>query len=148
MKQNHALYPKKAILDILKDKPGGVKVLLTGEHMSGVQLIATGYKYNRKTTLFFVSTPGAGATTDGEPYEMKWSDEFGNVHVRDVPRPALVSYFFQHVNAIDIHNHLRQYCLRIEKRWVTSNPYFQLTTTLMGMNVVDTFRHRLSVQTR
>ena len=140
IKQNHSLYPKKQITEILTGLPGGTKVVLTGTHSSGVNLVATGYKYNTKTILYFVSTEQAASTTDGTPYEMKWTDEYSNVHIRTVPRPELVSFFFEHVNAVDVHNHLRQHCLKLEKKWVTHNPYFRLATTLTGMNVVDTYR--------
>ena len=140
IKQNHAQYPKQAITDILKDAPGGTKVVMTTTNSMGVELIATGYKYNKKSILFFVSTPGAGSTVDREPYEMKFVDEYANIHIREVPRPALISYFFQHVNAVDVHNHLRQSSLRLEKKWVTFDPYFRLATTLLGINVVDTYR--------
>ena len=140
IKQNHSLYPKKQITEILTDLPGGTKVVFTGTHPSGVKLVATGYKYNKKTILYFVSTEHAASTTNGTPYEMKWTDEHSNVHIRKVPRPELVSFFFEHVNAVDVHNHLRQYCLKLEKKWVTHNAYFRLATTLTGMNVVDTYR--------
>ena len=49
IKQNHSLYPKQYITDILKNMPGGTKVVLTGTHQSsGTKLVATGYKYNKK----------------------------------------------------------------------------------------------------
>ena len=112
------------IHDILKDKPGGTKVVLIDTHPSGIELVATGYKYNKKTILYFISTKSAASTTDGSPYEMKLTDDHSNVHVCKVPRPELVSFFFEHVNAVDVHNHLRQFCLKLEKKWVTQNPYF------------------------
>ena len=140
VKQNHSLYPKKQIEEILGDAPGGASVVLTGIHSTGIQLVAVGYKYNSKTILNFVCTDGAGTTKEGKPYEMKWTDEFGNVNVRTVPRPYVVSNFFEHCNSVDIHNHLRQSCLKLEKKWVTTDCWFRLSTTLMGINVVDTFR--------
>ena len=139
VKQNHGLFPKDKITKILKDKPGGTKVVMHGCY-DGVELVATGYKYNKKAILFFISTTGAGSTVDGKPYEMKFADENGNIHIRLVPRPELVSFFFQHVNAVDIHNHLRQSSLRLEKKWITFDGYFRLSTTLIGINVVDTYR--------
>ena len=39
-----------------------------------------------------------------------------------------------------MHNHLRQYCLKLEKKWVTHNAYFRLATTITDMNVIDTYR--------
>ena len=41
---------------------------------------------------------------------------------------------------MDVHNQLRQYSLHLEKKWVTSKPYFRLHTTLVGINVIDTYR--------
>jgi hypothetical protein len=82
----------------------------------------------------------AGDTTLGEPYQMKFPDQFGNIHIREVSRPDVISRYFQDSNCVDVHNQLRQYALRLEKKWVTTNPYFRLHTTLTGINVVDTFQ--------
>ena len=87
-----------------------------------------------------MSTPGAGSTCPGEPYEMKWSDEHGNIHMRKVPRPAVNSKFFNNSNAVDVHNHMKQYALKLEKKRVTMDCYFCLSTTLLGMTVVDCYR--------
>ena len=140
VKQNHALYPKKQLEEVLNDAPGGVSMILSGTHSSGLHLIAIGYKYNSKTVLCFICTEGAGSTAEGKPYEMKWTDECGNINVRNVPRPQIISQFFANCNGVDIHNHLRQYCLRLEKKWITADCWFRLSTTLMGINTVDTFR--------
>ena len=139
VKTNHSLFPKKHIEDLLKGAPGGVSVVLQSE-VEGIHLLAIGYKYNTKSTLFFVCTGGAGSTAPGQPYEMKWSDDHGNIHVRNVQRPAVLSKFFKYINGVDIHNHLRQSCLKLEKKWITMDCWFRLTTTLLGMSVVDTFR--------
>jgi hypothetical protein len=55
---------------------------------------------------------------------MKFPDEHGNIHVREVPRPVVVSDYFAACNSVDVHNQLCQYALKLEKKWVTSNPYF------------------------
>ena len=139
IKTNHSLFPKKQIEEILCDAPGGISVVLQG-NVDGIPLLCIGYKYNKKTTLHFVCTSGAGSTGPGEPYEMKWSDDHGNIHIRNVSRPAVISRFFKHSNSVDVHNHLRQYCLKLEKKWVTVDCWFRLTTTLMGISAVDAFR--------
>ena len=79
VKQNTGLYPKEFIEDALKDSPGGVHIVLKGRHPNGHNLIAIGYRYSSKKTLLFIMTEGAGSTTPGQPYEMKFTDAYGNV---------------------------------------------------------------------
>lgn len=134
-----ALYPKEFIEDVLKDAPGGVCIALEGKAPNEQNLIALGYRYSRKATLFFVMTPNAGSTFPGFPYEMKYTDDYGNVQVRNVSRPDVLSKYFQSSNVIDIHNQLRQGNLALEEKWSTQNCWFRLATTLIGMCVTDTY---------
>ena len=115
IKSNHGLYPKQFIEDALKDGPGGTHIVLEGKHPDGAELIAIGYRYNSKVTLCFVMTKNVGSTKPGTPYEMKFTDLHGNVHVRLVDRPAVISNFFQASNCVDKHNQARQYELALEK---------------------------------
>ena len=73
------LYPKQFIDDALSGAPGGVHIVLRGKHPNGNTLVAVGYRYSSKKTLFFIMTEGAGPTTPGRPYEMKFTDTYGNV---------------------------------------------------------------------
>ena len=79
VKNNSALYPKAFIEEKLKECPGGVHIVLKGRHPNGHNLVAIGYRYSSKKTLFFIMTEGAGSTTPGKPYQMKFTDEYGNV---------------------------------------------------------------------
>ena len=81
-----------------------------------------------------------GKTTAGDPYEAKFPDKFGNVCVREVARPDILSKYFKYSNSIDVHNQSRQYDLSLEKKWVTQDPYFRLYTTSIGMLVTDMWR--------
>jgi hypothetical protein len=139
VKTAHSLFPKSFIEDILAKEPGGASIVLRSV-LEDVPLIAIGYKYNKKRVLHFVMSENAGSTTDGDPYQMKFADQFGNIHIREIPRPEVISTYFQDSNCVDVHNQLRQYALRLEKKWVTTNPYFRLHTTLIGINVIDTFQ--------
>jgi hypothetical protein len=136
VKTGHGLFPKSFIEETLKDAPGGVWIVLEATH-DGVPLLAIGYRYSTRTTLCFVATKDAGSTTKGNPYEMKYTDDWGNVNVRFVDRPEIISKFFERSNMIDRHNHVRQSELALEKRWLTQNPYFRLHTSIVGFNVVD-----------
>ena len=111
-----------------------------------ILLYAIGYKYNKKKTISFVATPNTGHTKPGVPYEAKWRGVNGEMMVREVPHPHLISQYFKHSNAVDTHNHLRQGELGLEKQWVTHDGFFRIITTLFGIVVTDAFlvyRHQL-----
>ena len=75
LKASHGGYPKDFINEHLEDAPGGVHIVLKGTLPYGQEMVATGNKYCSKKVLYFLSTPGAGSTTPGEPYEMRYTDE-------------------------------------------------------------------------
>ncbi len=139
VKQFHTLFPKEYIEEVLKEAPGGVHIVLKGTTRDERNLVAIGYRYSHKTILHFVLTENAGSTGQGDPYEMKYTDSYGNICTRYVDRPDVISKFFASSNVIDTHNQLRQDLLQLEKKWLTKNPFFRLTTTLIGINVMDTF---------
>ena len=76
--------------------PAGSRLILTA-NVLGRDLIAIGYKYNRKKkVLFFVRTPGAGSVDEnGERYVQRWADDHGNIITRDIPRLAVLSKYFE-----------------------------------------------------
>ena len=114
IKSNHSLFPKDYIEDKLKDAPGGTHIVLKATYQE-VDIIAVGYRYSSKKTLHFILTSDGGSTTPGEPYEMKFTDTYGNIHVRDVDRPDVISCFFKDSNCVDKHNQARQFELGLEK---------------------------------
>jgi len=141
VKTGHRMYPKAFIEDSLKGMPGGVHIVLEGVNgPTGERLIAIGYRYSSKTTCCFVMTTGAGTTRPGLPYEMKYPTEQGNVGVRYVDRPDVISRYFADSNCVDRHNQARQFELHLEKCWVTMDPYFRLHTTLLGICVTDAWK--------
>jgi hypothetical protein len=135
----HGGYPKQWIEDKLKSLTSGSMIFLTAIYQ-GVPMIATGYKFNRKRTLLYISTRDAGAASNGVAYEAKFPDSHGNLRSRSVPRAELISTFYSGSNAIDSHNHLRQYVLAIEKAWRSQDAFFRLQCTVIGMTVVDTYK--------
>ena len=113
-----------------------------------VDLIAVGYRYSRKTILYFVMSKNAGTTYAGFPYSMKYTDPHGNLCERLVERPDCISRFFDDSNVIDSHNHVRQSELALETKWHTKDAFFRLVTTLIGMTVTDAWKlaaiHRIN----
>ena len=88
----------------------------------------------------FVWTWGAGHTEPGKPYLAKWMDENNNQCICPIPRPSVISFYFERSNGIDVHNMMRQKELRLEKSWVTTDGYSRLLTTIIGCNIVDCWR--------
>jgi hypothetical protein len=71
---------------------------------------------------------------------MKYTDDHGNVCVRLVESPDVIPTFFGDSNTIDKHNQARKFDVALEKTWLTQDPYFCLACTLIGINVVDTWK--------
>lgn len=142
VKTNKAHYPLKQIKKIMKKWPSGSHLVFEcTAPETGVELVALGYKYNSKKVLCFVMTKNAGSTAIGDkPYVAKFADEHGNVKQRSVKRPAVLSVLFGDSDAIDSHNHCRQFRLRLESLWLTPNPWFRINCTIVGQTVIDCFR--------
>ena len=134
------LFPIKELQDILEKWPGGTSIVLEGQGPKETPLLAIGYKYNSRKCLTFVATRDSGSTENGKPYLARFNDEHQNVKLRAVERPAILSEYFQSSNAVDAHNQSRQATLKLEKHWVTQNPYFRLSCSLFGMVVVDAWK--------
>ena len=141
VKTAHARFPKKFLEEKMKDYPGGTWITLEGHaEDEDEDLVALGYKYNKKTVLCFVTTRGAGTTDPGTPYEARFPDKYGNMCTRHVLRPHVIATFFKHSNVVDVHNQGRQFDLALEKKWLTMNPYFRLYTTKVGMIVTNVWK--------
>jgi hypothetical protein len=141
VKSNHSRFPKKELEEKMKGYPSGSYLVLEcTTPTKRVKLLAIGYKYNARKILLFVSTKDAGSTKPGNPYKAKFPDKFGNTRERSVVRPAVISQYFEISDAVDSHNHARQFLLALEKRWVTHNPWFRIDTTFVGITVVDAWK--------
>jgi hypothetical protein len=79
VKQYHSLFPKEFIEETLNKAPGGMHIVLQGTTKDEVNLVARGYKYSHKIILHFVLTKNAGERNRGDPYEMKYTDNYGNI---------------------------------------------------------------------
>lgn len=139
IKQAHSLFPKDYLQDILQPLPAASRLVLTA-NVDGQDLVAVGYKYNRRKVLFFVSTAGVADITDGEPYVQRWADEHMNLCTREVPRPALISRYFSDSPKVDNHNQSRQHDLALEELWLTQDCWFRLHTTLQGILATDVWK--------
>jgi len=151
VKTNSSKSPKKEMEEAMKNCPSGsyyVAVCNVPDE-DNIRIVFISYKYNAKKVLHFVTTAGAGSTVPdpNRSYTAKFPDEFGNVAVRKVPRPACLSDYFEKSNCVDVHNQMRQGFLGLEDKWVTQCGYFRIFCTIFGMCVIDTkeaMRHGLA----
>jgi len=65
VKTSHARFPKQFLEEHLKDKSAGSRLVLTTK-LEGVDLVAMGYKYNKRKVIHFIATAGAANTFDGD----------------------------------------------------------------------------------
>ena len=81
-------FPKQALYDLLENAEAGAKACLELEVGDFERdIIAVGYKYNQRKTLYFIMTRGAGSLQGGQPYLAKFASEWGNTVTRGVRRP-------------------------------------------------------------
>ena len=83
--------------------------------VDSVDLVAIGYKYNRRKVLFFIATSGVADILNGDSYVQRWADDHGNLCTRNVPRPTLISRYFKDSPKVDNHNQARQHDLGLEE---------------------------------
>jgi hypothetical protein len=84
----HGLFPKKFIEETLKEAPSGVWIVLESIR-DGIPLIAIGYHYSTRNTLFLL------LLKIGEPYKMKYTHDWGNIHICGVDQPDIISKFLK-----------------------------------------------------
>jgi Transposase IS4 len=139
IKNSHSFYPKQYLENTMREWGGGSHLVLQTKY-KGVDLVAVGYKYNKKKVMCFVFNKGLGHTENGKPYEARWKDDNNNTRTREVPRPDVVAKYYEGCNIIDVHNQSRQYNLRLEKHWVTEDGFFRLMTTIVGICITDSWK--------
>jgi hypothetical protein len=61
------------------------------------------------------------------------------VYVKSVPRPSVVKELFDAFSAIDVHDHLRQGSLEMEREWITRSWVLRIFGTVLGIIIVNAF---------
>jgi hypothetical protein len=143
IKQNVQYCPLDVIKRILQSR--NKKGNRSGRHVvmkaniSGVDLFLLAYAWSNKRAAYIVSS--CGTTVMHEiPYRSHFTDDYGNVTFKEIPRPSIAHFYFELCPLVDNHNKDRQGILGLEDCWPTKNPWFRLVTTLIGMSVVDLHR--------
>jgi len=142
IKNNCALFPKKALLAVLRARfdrhPAGHWVVFRAT-VADVPLFAMVYAWSQKGVSMILSTCG-GTEVHAQKYRTKFENEWGGVSIKEYPRPAVAHFLYDFLPLIDEHNKQRQNLLGLERVWKTRCCWFRLLTTLLGMCVVDCHR--------
>ena len=84
VKTSHSGYSKAFLEDQMKSYPAGSHLVLETRTKEEIDLIAIGYKYNKKKIMLFICTKGCGHTECGEPYIARWKDRNGATKTKAV----------------------------------------------------------------
>jgi hypothetical protein len=99
-----------------------------------VDLFLLAYVWSNKQMACIVSSCGT-TVAHKIPYRTHFTDDFGNITFKELPRPSIAHFYFELCPLIDNHNKDRQGILGLEDCWPTKNPWFRLIATLIGMSV-------------
>ena len=150
IKRAHAKFPKKFIeqTDRLRERGDSIGLTACDE---GVHLLATGWregKQDKKGHIkrkLFVST--CGSSGPGRPHmkkRFKISGPPGDTTVmhyeQPIPRPAVVTDYFDAASKIDESNHLSQGIVRLFKRRTHRWEVRYWMVISIGVNIVDAFK--------
>jgi len=108
----------------------------------GVNLYALGWS-DKKGKQVITTT---GTTLPADPsrrrrhkrvlVDGRWEKE---VYFKNVPRPSIIKELFDAFSAIDVHDHLRQGSLEMEREWKTQSWVLRIFATVLGMITVNAF---------
>ena len=142
VKHQTAFFPDKVLKEILVarhgKRPGGKKVVMKA-NIAGCDLFVMAYAWSAQGVAFIVSSCGTTVRHE-QNYFSKFENEFGQVEVKELPRPAIAHMLYEFLPLIDEHNRQRQGILSMERKWPTKNCWMRIITTLIGMAVVDVQR--------
>ena len=126
VKTAHRKFPMKAIQEQCPEpRCSHVVASATSE---GKQILAIGCRDKKVLTL--VGT--CRTTVNGAPAKKdRYSSETGNVVIKTVP--TVVQQYHDGAPAIDIHNHIQQVGLALEKSWGTHKWQHRISASLFGI---------------
>ena len=94
VKTAHPRSPKKYLEETMKNYPSGTWITLERQaEKKEVGLVSVGYKYNKKNVLTFVFNKAEKTVAD-KLYSVRFLDKYGNVCIRQITRPEVISTYF------------------------------------------------------
>ena len=142
VKQNLNYFPMPVLHAVLRarypQRTAGHWVVMKAT-ISEVNVFVMAYAWLNRGVAYMVSSCGSTVRHE-QNYRSKFEDEYGNVVVKELPRPTVAHLLYEFLPLIDEHNKARQNVLALERQWLTQDCWFRLLTTFVGMAVVDVQR--------
>lgn len=127
VKTAHRQFPLKALKERCPENRGAHVV--AASTIEDVDLLAVGWRDKAVHTI--VGT--CGTTIEGESAKKRRVTDTGEVYYKQVPRPKVVQDYHEAAPALDVHNHIRQDGLALEKAWGTHRWYHRVIASLLGI---------------
>jgi len=153
VKSAHKQFPKAYLTNWLENHKGrnnrGKFILMrttepAKDTIPQQEIFALGWSDKKGKQFIFNS----GTTLDGNPsvrkrHRSEWNDERHQYEFKTyekvVNRPKIVEDIFKSFSVIDIHDHLRQGSLAIERQWNTNKWPLRLFQTVLGMIITNAY---------
>ena len=123
-----------------RERRGRHKLLRTRK--DGVNIYALGWSDKKGKQVVFTT----GTTLAAEPSRRRrhkrvlvdgvWRKE---TYEKVVPRPEIMKELFDGFSAVDVHDHLRQGSIEMEREWITRDWVLRLFGTLLSMIMVNAY---------
>ena len=146
-------FPKQYLVDwcnLNYSRPNRGNHILLKTVKEGVNIYALGWSDKKGKQVVFTT----GTTIAADPSIRRrhkrvlrdgiWEKE---AYHKEVKRPMIIKEMFDAFSTIDIHDHLRQGSLELEREWVTRNWVHRLFMTILGMIIVNAFNAYLYMTT-
>ena len=140
VKTAHKKFPKNVLLN----HPLPVKgdhVVMASDPTLDIKLLAVAWNGGKQRKLF-VSTCGTTIPAEKKATRLRYRDRgdgLSELVQKETEWPSLVRTYFDTANASDVHNHLRQGSLAVEKSWVTQTWWHRIVGTVLGICEVDAY---------
>jgi len=116
-------------------KRGEATHVITNVDPEGTPVLATRWQDHKAFTI--IGT--AGTSNEGEPHTKRRRLANGDVRTFQVPRTDLVAKYFDNFHKVDVHNHMRQGGLKLEKFFQTHVWWKRVFSSILGIVTVDSF---------
>ena len=140
VKTAHKLFPKGYLEDYPYPRKRAHATLQA--NIEGHKYIAVGWKDRKRKTFIATSGITTPAQTQALKRKAQPEDNTDSPCVRyfiEVPCPSIVEHYFNTANAIDVHNHLCQGGLELERRWRAQRWWHRAFATFIVICETDAY---------